>query len=118
MQKKRVTYRPGKTAGAFGVVWGSIFILIGVFVVIPTFGAFGVLWTLLAVGITVYNGYCAFGKGYVGPEISIEDDGASPADTRPSSTEQRLQELQGLYDRSLITREEYEEKRKEILKDL
>ena len=33
MRKKRVTYRPGKTAGAFGVIWGSIFILIGVFVV-------------------------------------------------------------------------------------
>ena len=74
MRKKRVTYRPGKTAGAFGVIWGSIFILIGVFVVIPTFGPFGILWTLMAVGITAYNGYCAFGKGYVGPEISIEDD--------------------------------------------
>ena len=64
MRKKRVTYRPGKTAGAFGVIWGSIFILIGVFVVIPTFGPFGILWTLMAVGITAYNGYCAFGKGY------------------------------------------------------
>ena len=117
MRKKRVTYRPGKTAGAFGVVWGSIFILIGVFLVIPTFGAFGVLWTLLAVGITVYNGYCAFGKGYVGPEISIEDDAAGAPDG-PRDTEQRLRELQNLYDSSLITREEYEEKRKEILKDL
>ena len=117
MRKKRVTYRPGKTAGAFGVVLGSIFILIGVFVVIPTFGAFGILWTLLAVGITVYNGYCAFGKGYMGPEISIEDDAAGAPDG-PRDSEQRLRELQNLYDSSLITREEFEEKRKEILKEL
>ena len=117
MRKKRVTYRPGKTAGAFGVVWGAIFILIGIFVAIPTFGTFGILWTLMAVGITAYNAYCAFGKGYVGPEISIEDDGSSPAGGS-RDTEERLRELQSLYDRSLITREEYEEKRKEILKDL
>ena len=116
MRKKRVTYRPGKTAGAFGVIWGSIFILIGGFVVIPTFGPFGILWTLMAVGITAYNGYCAFGKGYVGPEISIEDDTSPTGGIR--DTEQRLQELQSLYDRSLITQEEYEEKRKEILKEL
>ena len=116
MRKKRVIYRPSKTQGAFGVIWGSIFILIGVFVVIPTFGPFGILWTLMAVGITAYNGYCAFGKGYVGPEISIEDDTSPTGGIR--DTEQRLQELQSLYDRSLITQEEYEEKRNEILKEL
>ena len=32
--------------------------------------------------------------------------------------QQRLRELQNLYDSSLITREEFEEKRKEILKEL
>ncbi len=117
MRKKRITYRPGKAQGAFGVVWGSIFILIGVFVVVPTFGPFGILWTLMAVGITAYNGYCAFGKGYAGPEINIEDNAVhTPDDTR--DTEQRLLELKSLYDRSLITQEEYEEKRKEILEEL
>ena len=73
----------------------------------------------MALGITVYNAYCAFGKGYVGPEIRIEEDGE---DNVPSSggdsVQQRLQELRNLYDRSLITEEEYEEKRREILKDL
>ena len=35
--RKRVTYRPGKAQGAFGTIWGGIFVLIGLFVVIPTF---------------------------------------------------------------------------------
>ena len=72
--KKRVTYRPGKAQGVFGIVWGGIFILIGLFVAIPVFGAFGVLWTLAAVAITVMNGLRAFGKKYTGPEIQIEEE--------------------------------------------
>lgn len=42
--RKRVTYRPGKAQGAFGTIWGGIFVLIGLFVVIPTFGPFGIIW--------------------------------------------------------------------------
>lgn len=38
--RKRVTYRPGKAQGAFGTIWGGIFVLIGLFVVIPH------LWTV------------------------------------------------------------------------
>lgn len=96
-----------------------VFVVIGLVVVIPSAGAFGILWTLMAVGITGYNAYCAFGKGYVGPEIHIEEDGEDRAPSSGGdSVQQRLQELRNLYDRSLITEEEYEEKRREILKDL
>lgn len=109
MRRRRATYRPGKAQGVFGIVWGGIFIVIGLVVAVPRFGPFGLLWTLMAIGITGYNAYLAFGKGKVGPEIYIEDGG---------SAEARLQELRSLYDRSLITEEEYEEKRKEILKEL
>ena len=116
MRKKRVTYRPGKASGIFGIVWGSIFIIIGLVVAIPTFGAFGILWTLMAIGITGYNAYCAFGKGYAGPEIRIEEDTGGPAER--GDTETRLRELRNLYDRSLITEEEYEQKRRDILKEL
>ena len=113
MAKKRVTYRPGKVQGVFGVIWGAVFVVIGVTVAIPHFSLFGVLWTLLAVAITGYNAYLAFGKGKVGPEIYIEDD-AAPA----SDAEERLTELRNLYDRRLIAEEEYEAKRKEILDKL
>lgn len=118
--KKRITYRPSKTGSAFGGVVGVIFVLIGLFIAIPTFGAFGVLWTLIAVGITGMNFYQAFGKGYVGPEIHIEDEEADERSPSAGAGDAaaRLKELQSLYDQRLITAEEYEEKRKEILKDL
>lgn len=116
MARKRVTYCPGKTNGVFGCIVGGIFVLIGITVAIPSFGAFGILWTLGAAGITVYNAYSAFGKGYMGPEINIEDDTSSGGTV--GGTETRLRELQGLYDRGLITQEEYEMKRQEILREL
>ena len=138
MARRRVTYRPSKAQGAFGMVWGGIFVLIGLVVVIPTFGPFGILWTLAALGITVMNGLHAFGKKYVGPEIRIEDeeDGGEPPAVRecaPSSpapeshghipstaldARERLEQLNTLREAGLITREEYDQKRKEILSQL
>ena len=113
--RKRVTYRPGKAGGVFGIIWGGIFVLIGLFVAIPTFGAFGILWTLGALAITAYNAYLCFGKRYAGPEIHIEEE---PAPGEASSAEERLLKLRGLYDRNLITEEEYEAKKEEILREL
>ena len=114
MARKRVTYRPSKSGSAFGGVVGIIFVCIGLFVAIPAFGPFGILWTLIAVGITAMNFYQAFGKKYVGPEIHIEDeDGGKPEDVQ-----ERLETLRALYDQKLITQEEYERKRQEILKEL
>ena len=117
MRRKRVTYRPSKSQAVFGGVVGAFFVLIGIFVVIPTFGAFGILWTLMAVGITGMNLYHAFGSGYSGPEIHIEEEGAGNP-LPGGDTQSRLQELQALNDQRLITQEEYEAKRKEILKEL
>ena len=114
MRKRRVTYRPSKASGIFGIIWGGLFVVIGLVVVIPTFGAIGVIWTLAALAITGMNAYHAFGKKYIGPQISIEEDGEGDG----VSMEERLQELRNLYDRSLITEEEYEAKKQEILKEL
>ena len=122
--RKRVTYRPSKSGSVMGGVVGVIFVLIGLFVVIPTFsmaggfGAiFGVFWTIVAGVIAGTNFYQAFGKGYAGPEFHIEEEG--PGGPPPErDTQERLRELQALYDQRLITREEYEAKRKEILEEL
>ena len=134
--KRHIKYRPNKAVGAFGVVWGCVFILIGLPVVIPGFGAVGVLWTLLAVVITVVNGYQAFGKKYIGPDITIEDEETKPARPDPSfdpraadhehiteasyghTPQKRMEQLETLKEAGLITEEEYREKRKEILGDL
>lgn len=133
MRRRRVTYRPSKAVGAFGVVWGGIFILIGLFVVVPTFGPFGILWTLAAVAITVMNGYQAFGKHYAGPQIEIEEDPepqAAPVSQSQEgqqegqhapigpSVQTRLEQLKELREAGLVNAQEYEEKRREILKDL
>ncbi len=125
-RRKRVTYRPSKTNAVFGGIVGGIFVLIGLFVAIPTFGAFGILWTLIAVGITGANLYQAFGKGYVGPEIHIEEENvenfAPPTEERANTAgldpQKRLEQLETLKKAGLVTQEEYSEKRKEILDEL
>ena len=107
---KRITVRPGKANGLIGGIAGIIFLLIGIFVVIPVFGRFGILWTAMAVAITVGNLFLAFGKKYAGPEIRIEDEAETP--------EARLERLRELYERRLISQEEYEQKRAEVLQQL
>ena len=110
---RRVTYRPSKAGSVFSLIFGCVFVLIGIFVIIPSAGAFGILWTLIAAAGTAYNAYVAFGKKYIGPEVHIEDE------TPPSEDpEERLRKLRELYDQRLITEEEYEAKRREILGEL
>ena len=120
MSRKRVTYRPSKTGSVAGGVVGCVFVLIGLFVVIPQFAMvggfgliFGIFWTILAAVIAGTNFYSAFGKKYIGPEIHIEDEAAQSEDP-----EERLRKLRELYDQRLITEEEYEAKRQEILGEL
>ena len=127
MARKRVTYRPSKTGSAFGGIVGIIFVLIGLFVIIPTSSMaggfaliFGILWTAIAAGITIMNFYQAFGKKYVGPEIHIEEEetrrAASPAGG--SDVKHRLEQLEELKSAGLLTEEEYRQKRAEILGEL
>ncbi len=93
---------------------------IGIFVVIPTFGWFGVIWTLFAGIITAVNGVNAFSnQGVASHEIIIDDEGGEPSVLSPGrDSAERLQTLRDLYDRRLITEEEYEKRRTEILNEL
>ena len=95
MRRRRVTYRPSKSQAVFGGVVGIIFVCI-------------------AAGITGMNFYQAFGRGYVGPEIHIEDENGE----KSGGLEERLRQLQTLYEQGLITQEEYDQKRRAILEDL
>ena len=125
--KRRITYRPNKVTGTVAVIWSGLFVLIGVFVVIPVFGPFGLLWTLVAASITGINAYQIFGKKYTGPEIHIEDE--EPAsrsrmethDHIPSTAldaKRRLEQLQSLKSAGLIDGQEYRQKWEQILKEL
>ena len=137
--RRKVTVRPSRASALMGAVVGVIFCLIGFVVVIPNAGAFGILWTAIAVFITGSNLYNALSdKGISSHTIEVEeeedgdgvrlaevdgalnDDDAGRGSTvdRGSTVERRLERLNDLYDKRLVTQREYEEKRKEILKDL
>ena len=82
MARRRVRVKPGKAQSTMGFIMGIVFVLIGLFMVVPLFGLFGLLWTGMAVVITVINGLNAFGKKGV-PTMEIyseeEDEAPSPA---------------------------------------
>lgn len=111
MSKKRVKVKPGKTQSKLGFVVGLIFVLIGFVVVIPTFGVFGIFWTAVA-GFIAYshykNGFTE--EGMATHEIIIDESKDESEDI-----EAKLKKLDSLYQQGLITREEYDEKRKEFL---
>ena len=111
--RRNIHYKPSKSASILSGVIACAMGVFGLFT-IPSIGAmigFKAIWCLmgsynflLAAGVVKYNG------GY---EITDEtDDGAKE---RKSDAEVRLEELQTLYDRRLITEEEYQEKRRDIL---
>ena len=108
------------------------FVIIGVTVGIPGAGMFGVLWTLVAASFVViavvnivrkngmahrvaYDVEQDMGENIVG---MMEDAPPPCEDGVKGSAEERLTELRNLYDLRLITDEEYEAKRQEILKEL
>ena len=128
MARRRVRVKPGKAQSAMGFIMGIVFVLIGLFMVVPLFGLFGLLWTGMAVVITVINGLNAFGKkGVPTMEIYSEEEDEAPPPARedhnpmPSTaltTKERLEQLQTLKEAGLLTDEEYRNKREEILKGL
>lgn len=137
---KKIHVRPGKGQSKFGFVVGIVFCLIGLFVVVPTFGLFGLLWT----GVAGYITYVNYRNGFTDKQIdshvieidesgedvtvtshtgfgrhSYKVEGADRTEKQEDeSVEERLKKLTNLYVQSLITREEYEQKKKEILNDL
>jgi hypothetical protein len=116
---KRVRVKPGKGQSMAGFVGGLIFCFLGLFFVVPIFGPFGFIWTLFAVIMTIINGYNAFSdKGVATHEITIEDDVTFGNPAGEKTAEERLQELKQLYEKGMITDEEYQEKRRQILSEI
>ena len=93
MRRRRITRRPTRGESIFGGIVACIMGCFGLFVMPigfdPAITAFTVLWCLLAFGMGIYNFLVAAGKVRMGG-----------------------------YDRGLITEEEYEAKRRDILSDL
>ena len=114
--RRNIRYKPSKGMSIFT---GFIACAMGVFglFAIPGIGAmigFKVIWCLMTFGMGIYQFLLAAGKAkYGGYEITDETD--EGVKNGASDAAARLEELQTLYDRRLITEEEYQEKRKDIL---
>lgn len=89
---------------------GVVFILIGVTTVIPTAGLFGVFWTLIAVGITGYHIYnLSSSKGVGIYEVDIQDG------NQTNDFDTKLRKLKKLYEDGILSKEEYDSKKNEII---
>ncbi|MBQ7359989.1 MAG: SHOCT domain-containing protein [Lachnospiraceae bacterium] len=141
---KKIHVRPGKGQSKVGFIAGLLFCLLGLFVVIPIFGPFGIIWTGMAALITFINYRNGFTdkqidshvidieengddvtitsnrgfESYTFRQESAGDYGSSEKNGAEEDVESRLRKLQSLYDQALITREEYEQKKQDILEDL
>ena len=120
MAPKRIKVKPGKTQSKMGFIVGILFVILGVVVVIPTFGLFGLIWTGVAamIAFTHYkNGFSE--EGVATHEIVIEDGMEMPNafDDDGEDIEAKLIKLNSLYEQRLITKEEYDEKRKKLLEE-
>jgi hypothetical protein len=112
----RYRIKPSKPTAVLGMVVGIVFIGLGLFVIIPMFGAFGIFWTLVAAAITVFNAVNAFSdKGIATTEIVADRGDPSPAEEVPF--DERLRRLQQLKADGLITEDEFQAKRTEMLNE-
>ena len=134
MAAKRVKVKPGKAQSKMGFVVGIIFVIIGLVAVIPMAGPFGILWTGIACFITYSHYKNGFSdEGFPTHEIIIDDetdlqdvlqkdggesDGVFSGTAEAENIEARLRTLNSLYDQGLISNEEYEIKRKEIINSI
>ena len=115
--RRNIRYKPSKGMSVFS---GVIACAMGVFglVTIPSIGAmigFKAIWCLMTFGMGIYNFLLAAGVVKYNGGYEITDETGDGARGGKSDAEARLEELQTLYDRRLITEEEYQEKRKDIL---
>lgn len=125
------------------LVVAIFFVIIGVTVVIPSAGLFGIVWTFMAVCFVIIGVVNLVRKNGLAHRVAYdvepaeEDEQviqhlltsqpvegepaagtAAPARSDPDDIEERLAALRGLYDKNLITKDEYEAKRKDILSEL
>ena len=117
-RRRRMRYQPSKGKCIFAGIVGIFFCLVGFTVVLPGAGIFGLVWTAIAVAFTVNSFRMAAGKKSFMGSYVIEEENSEGETSGEQSVEGRLKALQSLYDQRLITTEEYENMRQEILKEL
>ncbi len=122
--------------GVFHAVFGTVFALIALTAIIPSAGLFGLIFLAAGLFFAVNGTLIALGKnGLTGPSYRIETDeeedllnqgplrGPEPEshDHIPSTAlnaQGRLEQLKNLKAAGLITEQEYQQKRREIVEKL
>lgn len=138
-RRGRITVQSQPTGAARGMqrlmgvvhaVFGLVFVVIALTQLIPHIGLIGVpflaagaFFCINGIRLAVSKNGMAHRVGYdVEPGIQQETIVGlmdEVADDQPAGTvEERMKQLRSLYDQRLITPEEYEQKRQEILKEL
>ena len=113
---RRGKVKPSKSSSVFSMAGGIIFIIIGLTIAIPMMGWFGLLWTLFAVVITGSHAYNVFSKkGLSAYQVDVEV--TDTYQKKELSFDEKMRRLKSLKDDELISAEEYELKRKEILNE-
>jgi hypothetical protein len=104
----QIRVKPGKSVSAVGLVAGLLFVVLGLVFVIPLFGTFGVVWTCMAGLIAIYYAVNLFsGRGLSVYNVDIESKGDFGG---------KLRELDRLRADGLLSEDEYQGKRAEILR--
>lgn len=104
---KKVRVKPSKFSSAIAGIMGIIFVIFGI-TQIPVMGVFGVVWTLGAAGVAGYHLYNFFSSNGAGVyEIDIHE--------QQEDFDVKLRKLDKLYQDGIISKEEYESKKSEIL---
>ena len=125
--------------GVVQAIFGLTFVVVALTQIIPNAGLFGLpflaiggLFLVMGIVTAVSKNAPAQRVGYdletgveeetiVGRMDEVIQKNTSPendASRAPGTAEERLKELRSLYDQRLITQEEYEQKRQEILQQL
>ncbi|WP_026888176.1 SHOCT domain-containing protein [Clostridium beijerinckii] len=113
---KRGRVKPNKSISIIGMVAGAGMTYIGITQAIPDTGAFGVVWTLVAIGIGVANAINVFSEnGVASFQIDVEDNESDEG--KYKNFDEKLRKIKGLKEDGIISEEEYEAKRKEILNE-
>ena len=115
MRKREKQGRTFRTQSILGLLLGAVFLGFGIFIVLPEYGSVGYIWMLLAVFIILVNFRTLLQSA---GKSSVNLPEPRSGDEAKKDPEESLMELYRLYNRKVITKEEYTSRRERILKDL
>ena len=106
--------RPGRPVAFLGMIFGAGILIAGIASgALGAPGAFGVVWVLMGLAVVGINAYYAFARKPRGVyELDVETGEQA---VEPNDFESRLRKLEGLRRDGLISEEEFDRKREEIL---